>query len=108
MTSLRLFAGALVFLAACGTGGGSGATTTSVVDPGGGGDSVDASVPDDASASSDGAAAALILARPYAWRAPATGTSPAPVLIFLHGIGASGVAQDTLYLQLGDEAVRRG
>lgn len=107
MTSLRFFAGALVFLAACGTGGGSGTTTPSVVDPDGG-DSVDASVPDDASASSDGAAAAMILARPYAWRAPATGTTPAPVLIFLHGIGASGVAQDTLYLQLGDESVRRG
>ncbi len=88
-------------LVACGGAGGGGTTEDPArVD---GGASVDARAED---ATVD--AAATVAARPFAWRAPPGLAAPAPVLVFLHGIGAAGVAQDALYLQLGDEAVARG
>lgn len=91
----------LAALAACG-GAGSGGNTDEPARS-------DAGTPNDAQAVDASADThALVAARPYAWRAPTGLTRPAPALVFLHGIGASGAAQDALYLQLGDEAVARG
>ena len=90
-------------MACAGEGGNGYSGPASLVD---GGVFVDgASPPADADAANG---AALVAARPYAWRTPSGATGPVPALVFLHGIGASGVAQDSVYLQLGDEALARG
>jgi len=108
MTLFRRGAGALFVIAACGTGGGGGTSTSTNDGATNDADAGSAPATDAGTTANSEAGVALVAARPYAWRAPASGTGPAPVLVFLHGIGAAGVAQDSLYFQLGDEAVRRG
>lgn len=89
-------------LFALGGGCGSSDTPASPVDAGSGGGS-DATVAanDSGGSSTDGGSGSLVAARPYGFHVPSgyDASKPAPLVILLHGYGASGDLQET-YFQL--------